>query len=441
MIKFDKAGVAQGQSTSLVMRGLRVRISPPAQMASAVINVGSEILTGDIQNTNFSFLAQKLEEEGIEVGVQITLGDRVKDISKFLKDLLRDYWVVVITGGLGPTEDDVTKEAIAEATGLPLIRHREALRIIRERLSEKGRKMLPSQEKMGMLPKGSIPIPNRVGLAPGIFLEWEGRKIIALPGVPEEMMEMWREVRKYLSKERNVFYKHRVLRVWGLSEAEINEKLKDLLIKSDPQIILTTTSSGVDVRIKSRGGSPSIAESKLEEVEEEVKKRLGDYVYSADTNMENVVGMLLKLKGKTISVAESCTGGLVSKKLTNVPGSSVYFIGGMVTYSNQSKKELLGVAEETLLEKGAVSEEVCSEMAKKVREKFNSHLGASVTGIAGPTGGTPHKPVGLVFTGLSDGNKVWVEKHIFSGNRDQVREKASQAVLDMVRRYLLEVLR
>ena len=407
-------------------------------MSCVVINIGTELLSGEILNTNLKFLSRSLLEEGIPVKLQVTLPDDKEEIKRTLQELFPRFSIFIITGGLGPTQDDLTREAVSEATGLPLILERGLRREIEERLRERGRKLLPEQEKMAYLPRGAKPLPNSRGLAPGIYLEWEGRKIFLLPGVPEEMQEVWKSVRRFLDKERNVHYRWETLKTWGLPESEINRRIKDLMEKKNPRIGLLPSISGVEITLCARGGTPVEAEEILERTEEELRRRLGDFIYSSgNTPMEKVVGALLRIKKKTVSVAESCTGGKITARLTNIPGSSAYFMGGVVVYSNSSKVNILKVKEETLMEKGAVSEDVAKEMAQRVREIFSTDLGVSVTGIAGPGGGTPEKPVGLVYIALNDGENSRVKRNLFPGDRESVREKATLTALDLLRRYLI----
>ena len=407
-------------------------------MSAVIINVGSELLSGDVPNSNFLFLTQKLQEEGIDVVAQITVGDERGELVQVLKNSLSRYSRIFITGGLGPTEDDITREAVSYSTGKPLILEKKVLKEIKSKYEKWGKRFLPVHEKMAKIPQGAIPVSNYVGTAPGFYLEWEGRQIFTLPGVPGEMKDMWGRMRHFLIREKNVIIRTRTLKCWGLSESEVNEKIKVFLDKENPRLGITVSPYGVEIRIKAKGGSPRQAEEILEKVERSIKDAIGDNIYAADTTeMEKVVGMLLTLRKKSISVAESCTGGLISHRLTNVPGSSQYFRGGMVVYSNESKVENLGVATEILEKYGAVSKDTAREMAIQVREKMGTDLGVSATGIAGPSGGTREKPVGLVYTALAEEGNCWVEEHRFLGERISVKIKSSQAVLDLIRRYLL----
>ena len=410
-------------------------------MGAVIINTGSELLSGDVINTNFSFLSKKLEEEGIDILSQITVGDDEKNLIEAIKFSLSKYPLIFITGGLGPTEDDITREAISKALKINLALEKRLLKEIKERYEKWGKKFLPHHQKMVEIPEGAKPIPNYLGSAPGFYLEWKGKKIFAFPGVPQEMRDMWRSAKKFLSPEKNVVFRRRILKCFGLTESEVNERIKKLLNLENPYIGLTVNPYGVKIRIKAKGGTPYQAEELLGKTEREIKSLLGDYIYAADeTNMEKVVGMLLTLNKKSISAAESCTGGLIENRLTNIPGSSNYFAGGIIVYSNKSKIENLGVNPETLSKYGAVSKKTCEEMAIKIREKMGTDIGIGVTGIAGPSGGTKEKPVGLVYTSLSDGENLWVKEHRFLGSRLDIKLKSSQASLDMVRRYFLRIL-
>ncbi|NOZ63972.1 MAG: competence/damage-inducible protein A [Caldiserica bacterium] len=411
-------------------------------MSAVIINIGSELLSGDVINKNFLFLTQKLQEEGIDIVAQIIVGDEREHLTRILKDSLSHYSQIFVTGGLGATEDDITREAISSSVNKPLVLDKKLLKEIKSRYEKWGKRFLPVHERMAKIPEGAIPVTNYVGAAPGFYLECEGRQIFALPGVPEEMRDMWGRIRTFLVREKNVIIRKRVLKCWGLSESEVNGKIKSFLEKDNPRLGITVNPYGVEIRIKAKGGSPRQAEEILEKVERNIKDTIGDNIYAADTtDMEKVVGMLLTLKKKSISLAESCTGGLISHRLTNVPGSSQYFTGGIIVYSNKSKIEKLGVDPEILEKYGAVSKETAREMAVRIREKMGTDLGIAVTGIAGPAGGTREKPVGLVYTALSEANNCWVEEHRFIGERISIKIKSSQAALDLVRRYLLELLK
>ncbi len=410
-------------------------------MGAEIISVGSELLQGEVLNTNFTYLAPKLLEHGVGVDYQVTVGDEEERLKEVIKIALSRSRIIILTGGLGSTRDDITRFSLSQATGRRLILNKKVLKELKARYSRLGRRFLPIHENMALFPQGSIPIPNYVGMAPGIYLEHEGRLIIVLPGIPEEMKDVWSRVEEKILPEKNAVIKRRIIKTVGLPECIVNERIKEIMEKDNPQVGLRVTPEGVNISIMVKAGSEIMAEEILEKTEEEVNSRLGDHVYAVDENtMEKVVGMLLTVNKLTLSVAESCTGGLISHRITNVPGSSNYFLMSVVTYSNESKIKELGVEEKLIKEQGAVSGEVCEAMARGIRKKADSDIGIAVTGIAGPGGGSVEKPVGLVFVGIATKDKTKVEKHQFSGSRQTIKFRASQVALDLVRRYILGLL-
>ncbi len=409
-------------------------------MRAEIIATGSELLSGGVVETNSIFLAEELLLIGIETAFKTVVGDNERDIEAALRQALQRAEVILITGGIGPTEDDVTRKVLAKVTKRRLILSEDALSAIKGRLA--GREYASTNDRQALVPVGSRLLLNPVGTAPGFFLEEGGRLIAVLPGVSQEMEAMFSEGLRPVLAERfggKLFIRKRVLRTFGMPESAVNEALSAVVKKKRPVIGLTAKETGVDVRIVSSEPNQEAAEALIEKTESEIRERLKDAVYGVDSQtMEEIVGVLLKQRRLTIAVAESCTGGLISKRLTDVSGSSGYFMSAAVVYSNRAKVEMLHVPDELLEKHGAVSREVAAAMAQGIRNTVKTDLGLSVTGIAGPTGGSAKKPVGLVFMALASSEGAKVEEHRFLGDRGQIRMKASQAALDMVRRYLIK---
>ncbi len=412
-------------------------------MNAEIISIGSEHLLGEILNTDAPYLCQRLTALGIEVEREITIGDDEKDIASSLEEALRRVKMVITIGGLGPTPDDITKKVIAKAAEEQLVLNEEILSEIEGKFKEE-RKSMPSDNiKQAFLPKDSHPLKNRIGIAPGFILETRNRIIVALPGPYNELVPMFEEkVIPYLEERFKVreVIKSLILRTTGLSESKVAEKLKDIMKKSkNPQISLLAHENIVDIRLTAKAGNEKIGEKLNEGMGKKITKRLGNYIFGTGKQaLEEVIGYFLYMRKKTIAVAESCTGGLISHRLTNVSGSSDYFLGSVVAYSNRMKRDRLGVKKTTLEKYGAVSEKVAGEMAKGVKRVARSDFGLGITGIAGPTGATKDKPIGLVYIALAHKDKVEIREFKFRGERGVIKAKAANAALDMVRRHLLK---
>ena len=414
-----------------------------------IIAIGSELLLGGVAETNSLYLADELLKVGIEVRSKTAVGDDPKDIEEALLHAMGRARLVVTTGGLGPTQDDLTRKIVARVTGRRLVLHDETLAQITQRLAARHRSITAEQTTQALIPMRAAVIPNPVGTAPGFFLhhknerEKDERALMCLPGPPSEITRMFPEggaalLEPLAGKAGRGNLVRRRLRTFGLFESEIDTRLKDLYVADrHAEIGLQAGDWGVDVSITVRGRDPETAESILRRVERAVRERIGDHLYAAGSQtMEGVVAMKLKTKGLTVAVAESCTGGLISQRLTTVPGSSAYFDRGLVTYSDRAKVDLLKVPDSLIRANGAVSSEVAVALAVGVRERSGTDLGVAVTGIAGPSGGTKEKPVGLVFLALADRKRAVSHSHLFGGDREVIRRRASQAALDLLRRYL-----
>lgn len=402
-------------------------------MKAEIVTIGDEILLGQTVDTNSAYISQKLSQLGIEVDYKISVGDDIKNISEALTIALSRADLVITTGGLGPTNDDITKKAIVKVFKRNLVFHEEILMKVEESFKKRGMEMPKINQNQALLPQGSKAIPNQFGSAPGIFVREENRLFFALPGVPLEMRSMMeKDVLKILEKSSKVNVFEKKLRTTGIPESAIYERIEPVLAStSEVKVAFLPSFLGVDVRLNSR------SQERLQEKEKQIGELLGNVVYGeGDITLEEVVGGLLKDKRKTVSVAESCTGGLIGKRFTNVSGSSEYFERGVVSYSNQAKMELLKVPQEMIEKYGAVSEQVAILMAEGIRRISKTDYGLSATGIAGPTGGTPEKPVGLVWIGLAHENDSFAEKFLFGEDRETNRQRAAQAALNLVRLFL-----
>ncbi len=411
-------------------------------MKAEIITVGNELLSGATLDTNSAYLAEKLSEFGNGVTRRPTMRDTVEPIAEAIEEARRRVIFVITTGGLGPTNDDVTKKALARALGKPLVLHEEVLKKVEERFRRRGEKMPLVNQNQALLPSGAKWFANDYGTAPGILVEEGEKRLIALPGVPREMRGIFKEeVTPYLRKAFGTASAvvRRRLRTTGIAESALYEKIQRVIPEGEGlHFAFLPSYFGVDLRLEISGQEKERADKLLEEKLAQIRPLLEDFLYAeGEASMEEVVGRLLLEAKKKLATAESCTGGLVAKRITDVPGSSDYFERGVVTYSNEAKHELLSVPQKFLKTVGAVSPEVAERMAKGARKLGGVDLGIGVTGIAGPGGGSAEKPVGLTYIALADRKKSWVEKFVFSGDREVSRVRASQAALNLVRLYLL----
>ena len=411
-------------------------------MRAEIISIGDEILYGQIADTNSPFIAEKLTGEGIEVIFSTSVGDDINKIAEAFSTAGSRADVIIATGGLGPTSDDLTKKAVVKVFRRNLVFHEEILKEIEKSFEKRGLSMPKINQNQALLPQGAKPLANRWGVAPGIFIEEGNSLFFVLPGVPLEMRWMLEnEVLPILrSRKPESFVIQRKLRTTGIPESSIYEKIEGLIDpKGDVKIAFLPSYLGVDIKLTAYLKQKGEADKKIEELEKKIREILGTYIYGTDDQtLEEVVGKLLSERGKTIAVAESCTGGLIGTKFTNISGSSKYFERGVVTYSNQAKTELLKVPLEIIEKYGAVSEEVAILMAEGVRGLAKTDYGLSATGIAGPKGGTPDKPVGTVYIGFAHENDSFAQRFQFAEDRMTNRERAAQAALNMVRLFLIK---
>ncbi len=410
-------------------------------MRAEIIATGTELLSGTL-DTNSIFISEELMLIGIETAFKTVVGDNGKDMEEALRIALGRVDVVIVTGGLGPTEDDVTREAVSAVLKKQLVPDGEALKSIRAFFIRRGREYIQANDKQALMPEGALLISNSVGVAPGFLIDYKACTLAVLPGVPREMKTMFTEVLASMLEDRfggKIFIRRRILRTCGIFESMVNRAIEDLLKRGQPVIGLSAKETGVDIRIIARATSADRVKTMIDETEAEIRSRLGILVYGVDgIEMEETVGDLLTARGLKVAVAESCTAGLISRRLTNVAGSSAYFERSAITYSNISKHEMLGVPLELIERFGAVSAEVVAVMAKGIQSAAHVDLGLAVTGIAGPDGGSDAKPVGLVYLALATTQDVKTEEHRLLGGREQIRLRASQMALDMVRRHLLK---
>lgn len=412
-------------------------------MKAEIIAIGAELLTPFRVDTNSLFLTDHLERLGIAVVQKTVAGDDAEQLKQVFGDALKRVELVIGMGGLGPTDDDRTREAVAELLGLRLQHSQEILDRIEERFRQRRRKMSEVNRRQAQVPEGADWLPNENGTAPGLWIPVDAHKVVLLlPGPPQELKPMFEEqcVQRLRERAPRQAFATKVLKIIGLGESEVEERIAPLYTGvENPQTTLLAGPGQVEVHLRGTGSDTGDALRRVEALAEKIEEEMGDAVFSTGPeNLEQVVGLYLMMRGATLSVAESCTGGLLGKRLTSVPGSSRYFVGGVVCYSDKLKVKLVGVPETLIKKKGAVSAEVAQALAKNIRRKTRSALGLSITGIAGPEGGTPDKPVGTVFIALADTHRIKVEKHRFLGNRERVRWQSTQAALALVRRKLLK---
>lgn len=420
-------------------------------MSAEIICVGTELLLGSILNSNAQFLATQLASLGISHYYQTVVGDnpsRIKQVVETAISRTREAQqtaqILIFTGGLGPTPDDLTHETLADFFGVTLVEHPEIVADITNKYAQRDRPMTPSNRKQALLPQGAEVLPNLGGTAPGVI--WEPRPgiiIFTFPGVPSEMRQMWTHAVSYLQSRgegQQIIYS-RTLKFWGIAESALAEKVAPFFDLSNPTVAPYASLGEVKLRVSALATSITQAEQIVQPVAEKLKLIAGKHYFGADDDtLASVVGQLLLASGQTLSVAESCTGGGLGQMLTTVPGSSQYFLGGVISYHNQVKTSLLKVDSQQLAEKGAVSAIVAEQMALGVKKLLGTTWGLSITGIAGPDGGSDHKPVGLVYIGLAKENGQVTSNEFRFGatkDRDLIRHLSLCSALDCLRRQLL----
>ena len=414
-------------------------------MSAEVICIGTELLLGDILNTNCQYLARELAELGIPHYYQTVVGDNVERIHRVLDTAVKRSSILIFTGGLGPTPDDLTTETIASFFNTPSIEDAAIIKDIEAKFASVGRVMSPSNHKQALVPKGAMTLPNPTGTAPGII--WQPKSnvtIMTFPGVPSEMRRMWRDTAVPFLKSqgwgKDTIYSE-MMRFRGIGESALAEKVAHLFNSQNPTVAPYAGGGEVRLRIAAKAANRVEAESLIEPIATEIKNIAGlDYFGSNEDTLASVVGKLLESAGQTLSVAESCTGGGLGAMLTEVPGSSSYFLGGIIAYANRVKNALLNVELQDLEKFGAVSEPVARQMALGAKQYLQTDWGIGITGIAGPGGGTETKPVGLVYIGLADPDNQTICREYRFGDRrgrELVRYLSSCAALDLLRRSLI----
>jgi nicotinamide-nucleotide amidase len=412
-------------------------------MRGELIFVGTELLLGQIVNTNAAYLGENLASLGVDLYHSAVVGDNLNRIKDAIQTALARSDLVLITGGLGPTFDDITRDGIAAAINRELVYDPQVMAQIEEHFTRVKYKILPIHRRQAyVLASGCQVVSNPVGSAPGLIIDLEGKWIIAMPGVPREMKRMCEDTifPWIMEKAGKNVIQSKILKVCGMGESNVADALQEIVDPlTNPTIAFLARPNEVSVRITAKASDGDEASRMISIVADRVREKLGENVFGEDNQtMEEAVGILLSEKHKTLAIAESCTGGLISDRITDVPGSSDYFQGTVIAYSNKIKVNLLGVSEEDLNQHGAVSSPVAIQMAQGVRKLARTDYGLGVTGIAGPTGATPQKPVGLVYIAVSSEDDTYSKEFRFLGDRAVVKRRASQMALDMLRRELLK---
>jgi nicotinamide-nucleotide amidase len=411
-------------------------------MKAEIIAVGSELLTPDNVDTNSLYLTHRLNEAGYEVRLKTIVGDDRSDISGVLRAALERSDLVIFSGGLGPTEDDLTRMAVAAVLDRPVFIDEDILETLRQRFIARGFRMAKINERQAEVIQGAEVLDNPLGTAPGMWIEEKGRHIVLLPGPPRELQRVFEEgaLPKIKGLGGGMRLAYRSFHVTGITESELDSQIAPIYT-TYPQVRATILAGTRHIAVRLYRWTKSEEEpSDLEELASKIQATLGDAVFTTSgESMEEVIGRQLRESGRTIAVAESCTAGMLGMHITRVPGSSVYFLGGILCYSNDAKMELCGVPPELLQKFGAVSAEVAEAMARGVRCALHSSIGLSITGIAGPGGGSAEKPVGLVYIGISDGQHTESRHRIMPGDRESIRERSTYLALSWLRRFLMRL--
>ena len=412
------------------------------EMVVELICVGTELLLGNIVNTNAAYLSEKCAQLGLSMYHQSVVGDNAERLKETLETALKRSDVVILSGGLGPTQDDLTKETAAEVMGMTLKEDPHSRKRIEEYFKNSQYKTITDNNwKQALVPEGAIVLDNENGTAPGIIMEKKGKSVILLPGPPGEQVPMFEEkVYDYLNKLQPEIIYSTIVRICGLGESFVEDEIRDLIDKQTNPTIATYAKIGqVDLRVTAKAASEKEAAKLAKPMLKELVKRFGDHIFTMDEHksLEEIIVHFLKERSLTLTTAESCTGGMIAARITEVPGASEVFKQGLVTYSNRAKRKLLDVKKTTLKEYGAVSEKTAKEMAKNGAFITGSDVCVSVTGIAGPTGGTEEKPVGLVYIGCCYNNRTVVKEFHFKGERQKIREQATANALILLRECIL----
>jgi nicotinamide-nucleotide amidase len=411
-------------------------------LKAEIIAIGSELLTPYRTDTNSLWLTERLNSIGIQVQIKTVVGDDEPRLEETIRDAIKRSDIIISTGGLGPTEDDITRKVFSRVTGRQLVLDYDVLAAIRERITSRGYQMTPNNERQALVPRDATVLPNPNGTAPGLRMDQDNRLVVLLPGPPRENKPMFDNfVMPELEKRsRGVRIAKRLLKVTGIGESQLDDKIAPIYGQyTNPVTTILFTDSEIELHLTASAESIASAQALVDELADKLEEAIGINLYSSHgESLEEVIGRGMSIKNYTIATAESCTGGLVAERITQIPGSSEYFLGSIVSYSNEAKMRLLDVSAEALETHGPVSGEVAEAMARGVKEKTGATIGVSVTGVAGPGGGTEATPVGTVYIGLADDVMSSNRRLILPGDRHLIRWRTSTAALEMVRRrYLL----
>jgi nicotinamide-nucleotide amidase len=407
-------------------------------MDAEIIAVGSELLTPFRSDTNSLYLTDKLNGLGIEVQIKTVVGDDRERLADAFRTALSRSKLIILTGGLGPTEDDLTREAVADVLGRPLHEVPEIRQQIEKRFARIGRTMSENNLRQAKVPEGAVWLENQNGTAPGLWIDHEGTIVILLPGPPRELEALFESacLPRLAPVEGKQRLLSRVLKVVGLPESELDQRIADIYKQyENPTTTILAAPGAIEIHLRARATNDAEGEALLTELGDKIEAVLGEHIFSTHgESLEEIVGMYLVMKRKTVAVAESCTGGLMGERLTRIPGSSNFFLGGVICYSDELKMKLCGVPESLIGQNGAVSKPVAQALAEGIRKRSGASIGIGITGIAGPSGGSPEKPVGLVFISLADERGTQIREFRFPGNRERIRHWATQAALELIRR-------
>ncbi len=413
-------------------------------MIVEIVSTGTELLLGQIVNTNAPYLARKLNELGFDAVYQTTVGDNRRRMASVFSIALDRADIVITSGGLGPTQGDITKEVSAELLGRDLNLHEPSVEHIQAFFKRRHLTMTNNNLRQAMMPTGAIVVTNHRGTAPGVIIEHDKKTIIHLPGPPAELEHMFENsILPYLTNRfgGQGIIVSKVLRTFGIGESILEERIRHfILAQKNPTIALLARSGEIHVRLTAKADSEDTARALIAELEASLREHIEEYIFGMDEqSLEQVVGEELHRRGLTVALAESCTGGGATAKLTDVPGSSAYLIGSIVCYDNRIKTEFVGVTPTLLQEHGAVSQQTAAAMAQGIRDRFATDIGVGITGIAGPGGGSAEKPVGLVYLAIAGPQGVIVEEEHFSGQRSAIKTRTVNSSLDLLRRYLQKI--
>jgi competence/damage-inducible protein CinA-like protein len=409
-------------------------------MDAEIIAVGSELLTPHRHDTNSLYLTGKLNALGVEVNFKTIVGDQAERLAAVFRAALDRSQLIILMGGLGPTEDDINRQVVAGVLGHKLREVPEIIERIKARYARTGRRMPANNARQALVPDGAEWLPNQKGTAPGIWIAHENKIIIMLPGPPRELEALFEAecMPRLRSLVPGAQIRTRVIKVAGLPESEVDERIAPIYKPyKNPTTTILSTGGAIEVHLRAHAPTEKEAHALLDELTDKIEPALGDHVFSTSgETLEEVVGMYLVMKQKTLAAAESCTGGLLSERITRVPGSSEYFLGGAVCYSNELKTRFAGVSPKFLETYGAVSKPAAQALAEGIRMRAQASIGVGITGIAGPGGGTPEKPVGMVFIAVADERGTEVREFRFPGDRERIRLLSSQFALEMLRRRI-----